>query len=149
MEKIEEAITDEERARQARVAARPLLSGILNLHDFEVCGLGFEQMVSFLTPSRLLLGWSCRRKHGHIILQRPMMRLPTAKTTLLSTGKLVRMVNVSFSDTPHSVWFRPRILRDVTNVDWSTTILGHKTSMPLYIVRVIFGRGSVLLTSHT
>lgn len=32
------------------------------------------------------------------------------------------------------VWFRPRILRDVSSVDWSTTILGCKSSLPLYIV---------------
>lgn len=32
-------ITDEERARQARVAARPSLSEIISLHDFEVCNL--------------------------------------------------------------------------------------------------------------
>lgn len=36
------------------------------------------------------------------------------------------------------VWFRPRILRDVTEVDWSTTILGHRSSMPLYIVSIIY-----------
>ena len=34
----------------------------------------------------------------------------------------------------HRVWFRPRILRDVTTVDFSTKILGHASSMPLYIV---------------
>ncbi|ELU42074.1 cytochrome b2 [Rhizoctonia solani AG-1 IA] len=28
------------------------------------------------------------------------------------------------------IWFRPRVLRDVTKVDWSTTILGQKSSMP-------------------
>jgi L-lactate dehydrogenase (cytochrome) len=32
------------------------------------------------------------------------------------------------------VWFRPRILRDVSTVNWSTTILGCKSSLPLYIV---------------
>ena len=32
------------------------------------------------------------------------------------------------------VWFRPRILRDVSNVDWSTTILGQTSSLPVYIV---------------
>lgn len=26
------------------------------------------------------------------------------------------------------LWFRPRIMRDVTNIDFSTTILGHKVS---------------------
>lgn len=37
------------------------------------------------------------------------------------------------------VWFRPRILRDVSSVDWSTTILGQKSSLPLYIVRLTTG----------
>ena len=34
------------------------------------------------------------------------------------------------------VWFRPRILRDVSVVDWSTTILGQKSTLPVYIVSV-------------
>lgn len=32
------------------------------------------------------------------------------------------------------IWFRPRILRNVEKVDWSHSILGHKTSLPVYIV---------------
>jgi L-lactate dehydrogenase (cytochrome) len=35
------------------------------------------------------------------------------------------------------IWFRPRVLRDVTRVDWSTSILGQKSSMPVYIVSYI------------
>ncbi|KAF9268560.1 glyoxylate dehydrogenase [Marasmius fiardii PR-910] len=38
------------------------------------------------------------------------------------------------------VWFRPRILRDVTVVDWSTTILGHKSSLPVYISATALGK---------
>ncbi|KXN87469.1 Cytochrome b2, mitochondrial [Leucoagaricus sp. SymC.cos] len=38
------------------------------------------------------------------------------------------------------VWFRPRVLRDVTNVDWSTTILGQKSSMPVYISATALGK---------
>lgn len=38
------------------------------------------------------------------------------------------------------IWFRPRILRNVTTVDWSTSILGHATSMPLYIVSIFRGK---------
>uniref|UniRef100_A0A0W0GCF0 L-lactate dehydrogenase (cytochrome) n=1 Tax=Moniliophthora roreri TaxID=221103 RepID=A0A0W0GCF0_MONRR len=38
------------------------------------------------------------------------------------------------------IWFRPRILRDVTNVDWSTTILGHKSSLPVYISATALGK---------
>ncbi|KAI0691912.1 glyoxylate dehydrogenase [Cytidiella melzeri] len=38
------------------------------------------------------------------------------------------------------VWFRPRILRDVSTVDWSTTILGCKSSLPLYISATALGK---------
>ncbi|KAH9944578.1 FMN-dependent dehydrogenase-domain-containing protein [Amylocystis lapponica] len=40
----------------------------------------------------------------------------------------------------HRVWFRPRVLRNVTNVDWSTTILGHFSRMPLYITATALGK---------
>ncbi|EIM85014.1 uncharacterized protein STEHIDRAFT_81830 [Stereum hirsutum FP-91666 SS1] len=40
----------------------------------------------------------------------------------------------------HRIWFRPRILRDMTSVDWSTTILGHKSSMPIYITATALGK---------
>ncbi|KAG8955612.1 hypothetical protein FRC04_007603 [Tulasnella sp. 424] len=38
------------------------------------------------------------------------------------------------------IWFRPRILRDVTHVDWSTTILGHRSPMPVYITATALGK---------
>ncbi|KAF9446522.1 hypothetical protein P691DRAFT_794412 [Macrolepiota fuliginosa MF-IS2] len=38
------------------------------------------------------------------------------------------------------VWFRPRVLRDVSNVDWTTTILGQKSSMPVYISATALGK---------
>ncbi|KAJ3513976.1 hypothetical protein NLJ89_g2631 [Agrocybe chaxingu] len=38
------------------------------------------------------------------------------------------------------VWFRPRILRDVTSVDWSTNILGCKSSLPVYISATALGK---------
>ncbi|KAJ3784407.1 glyoxylate dehydrogenase [Lentinula aff. detonsa] len=38
------------------------------------------------------------------------------------------------------VWFRPRILRDVTVVDWSTTILGQKSNLPVYISATALGK---------
>ena len=36
----------------------------------------------------------------------------------------------------HRIWFRPRVLRDMTKVDCKTTILGQKSSMPIYVVRI-------------
>ncbi|KAG6883348.1 hypothetical protein C0993_006663, partial [Termitomyces sp. T159_Od127] len=38
------------------------------------------------------------------------------------------------------IWFRPRVLRDVSSVDWSTTILGQKSSLPVYISATALGK---------
>ncbi|EED14292.1 mitochondrial cytochrome b2, putative [Talaromyces stipitatus ATCC 10500] len=51
----------------------------------------------------------------------------------------------------HKVWFRPRILVDVEKVDFSTTMLGSKTSVPFYITATALGKlghpeGEVVLT---
>ncbi|KAF8806582.1 hypothetical protein BYT27DRAFT_7101926 [Phlegmacium glaucopus] len=40
----------------------------------------------------------------------------------------------------HRIWFRPQILIDVTKVDWSTIILGHRSSMPVYITATALGK---------
>lgn len=51
----------------------------------------------------------------------------------------------------HRVWFRPRILRDVKHVDFSTKIWNFPTSMPVYITATALGKlghpdGEVALT---
>lgn len=38
------------------------------------------------------------------------------------------------------LWFRPRVLRDVTNVDFSCTMLGTKSSIPIYITATALGK---------
>ncbi|KNE93007.1 hypothetical protein PSTG_13642 [Puccinia striiformis f. sp. tritici PST-78] len=38
------------------------------------------------------------------------------------------------------IWFRPRILVNVSNIDYSTTILGTRTSIPLYITATALGK---------
>ncbi|KAI0688164.1 glyoxylate dehydrogenase [Cerioporus squamosus] len=38
------------------------------------------------------------------------------------------------------IWWRPRILRDVSSVDWSTTILGQKSTLPVYISATALGK---------
>ncbi|KAF8584286.1 hypothetical protein K439DRAFT_1633670 [Ramaria rubella] len=40
----------------------------------------------------------------------------------------------------HRIWFRPRVLRDVTTVNFSATILGYKSSMPVYITATALGK---------
>ncbi|PYH88747.1 hypothetical protein BO71DRAFT_488509 [Aspergillus ellipticus CBS 707.79] len=56
----------------------------------------------------------------------------------------------------HKVWFRPRVLVDVENVDFSTTMLGTKVSVPFYVTATALGKlgnpeGEVVLTraAHT
>lgn len=38
------------------------------------------------------------------------------------------------------IWFRPRILRDVSNVDYSTSLLGQKSTLPIYITATALGK---------
>lgn len=51
----------------------------------------------------------------------------------------------------HKIWFRPKILVDVEKVDFSTTMLGTKVDLPMYITATALGKlghheGEVLLT---
>lgn len=51
----------------------------------------------------------------------------------------------------HRIWFRPQVLVDVENVDFSTTMLGTKTDIPFYVTATALGKlgnpeGEVVLT---
>ncbi|KAK5128634.1 hypothetical protein LTR08_003955 [Meristemomyces frigidus] len=51
----------------------------------------------------------------------------------------------------HKIWFRPRILQDVEQIDLSTTMLGTKVSIPFYVTATALGKlgnpeGEVVLT---
>ncbi|KAI0908098.1 FMN-dependent dehydrogenase-domain-containing protein [Ustulina deusta] len=51
----------------------------------------------------------------------------------------------------HRIWFRPRVLVDVKSVDFSTTMLGTRVSMPFYVTATALGKlghpeGEVVLT---
>ncbi|KAI9276428.1 FMN-dependent dehydrogenase-domain-containing protein [Sporodiniella umbellata] len=51
----------------------------------------------------------------------------------------------------HRIWFRPRVMIDVKNVDCSTTMLGSYSSLPLYISATALGKlghpeGELVLT---
>lgn len=132
-----------------RMELRPSLDEILNLHDFEVRSVLFHDIYFSPISFSRLRKQSCQKKPGPTIAQQLMMRLPFAKITLLTTGVFrVLESNMAcssfFKDMGTSMrfqvtlltvcQFRPRVLRDVSTVDFSSTILGHKTSMPIYIV---------------
>ncbi|KAI5360777.1 Putative FMN-dependent dehydrogenase, cytochrome b5-like heme/steroid binding protein [Septoria linicola] len=51
----------------------------------------------------------------------------------------------------HKIWFRPRILKNVEQIDLSTTMLGTKVSIPFYVTATALGKlgnpeGEVVLT---
>ncbi|KAJ5152658.1 Cytochrome b2 [Penicillium canariense] len=51
----------------------------------------------------------------------------------------------------HKIWFRPRVLVDVANIDMSTTMLGTPCSIPFYVTATALGKlghpeGEVVLT---
>ncbi|GLB37706.1 putative conserved region in glutamate synthase [Lyophyllum shimeji] len=107
VERVEVEVTDEEKARLARIAARPPLSTILNLHDFEA------------------------------IARQVMADKAWAYYSSAADDEITNRENHA---AYHRIWFRPRVLRDVTEVDFATTILGHKSSMPIYITATALGK---------
>ena len=51
----------------------------------------------------------------------------------------------------HKIWFRPRVLQDVSKIDFSTTMLGTKVDIPFYVTATALGKlghpeGEVVLT---
>jgi len=89
VEKVQVKITDEEKARQERVANRPPLDEILNLHDFEVCQR--KNSLRRVLSRRPLQGKPCLKKHGHITLLPRMMKLQPGRIMLLITGNLLSL----------------------------------------------------------
>ncbi len=90
--------------------------------------------------SRLWPRPSSPRRPGPTTRRPLMTRLLFAKTGLPSNGQCAYILAESRDQHNYSVWFRPRILRDVTSVDWSTTILGQKSSLPVYISATALGK---------
>ncbi|KAJ7228304.1 FMN-dependent dehydrogenase-domain-containing protein [Mycena pura] len=107
VEKVVVEITDEEKARQERMANRPSLEEVLNLHDFE----NISKQV-----------------------------MPEKAWAYYSSAADDEITNRENHAAFHRIWFRPRILRDVTRVDWTTSILGHRSSMPVYITATALGK---------
>src|SRR5437764_8238893 len=51
----------------------------------------------------------------------------------------------------HRIWFRPKVLVNVEKIDYSTTMLGAKCSIPFYVTATALGKlghpeGEVILT---
>ncbi|GAA5921880.1 hypothetical protein JCM1841_000961 [Sporobolomyces salmonicolor] len=66
--------------------------------------------------------------------------LPTAAWAYYSSGADDEITMRENRGAYQRLWFRPRILRDVTTIDFSSTILGHKTTLPIYITATALGK---------
>ncbi|KAL7277781.1 hypothetical protein ACG7TL_008724 [Trametes sanguinea] len=113
-------VTEDEKRRQALIAARPPLDNILNMHDF-------ESVARMVLPDKAWAYYSSA-SDDEITLRENRMAYQSTTPTEAHLYGVIR------------VWFRPRILRDVSSVDWSTTILGQKSSLPLYISATALGK---------
>ncbi|KAI6107543.1 glyoxylate dehydrogenase [Pisolithus thermaeus] len=110
--KVEKVLTEEEKKRQELVAARPPIDEIVNLHDFEA-------VAKAILPPK---AW--------------------AYYSSASDDEITIRENRAAYQRKHiyRIWFRPRILRDVSVVNWSTTILGYRSSLPVYISATALGK---------
>ena len=118
IEKVEVVITDAEKERLKRVENKPSLSEILNLHDFEA-------IAKLVMPEKAWAYYSSAaddeitNRENHMAYHRYVLTLSDI---------------LSCIETGYRIWFRPQILVDVEKVDFSTRILGQKSTMPIYIV---------------
>ncbi|KAL5504740.1 hypothetical protein ACEPAH_7403 [Sanghuangporus vaninii] len=107
VEEVIEEKTPDQRRRETLWAARPPVSEILNLYDFEVL-------------SRSIL--------------------PPKTWYYYSSGADDEIALRENHNAFQRVWFRPRVLRNVSAVDMSHSILGCKSSMPFYISAMALGK---------
>jgi hypothetical protein len=77
------------------------------------------------------------RRLGHIIPRQQTTKLLTVRIMRHTTGKFSLLNKLLVLTMLFRIWFRPRVLRNVERVDYSTTILGQKTTMPVYIVNFV------------
>ncbi|KAI8973956.1 FMN-dependent dehydrogenase-domain-containing protein [Trametes punicea] len=125
--KVTKKVTEEEKRRQALLAARPPLDNVLNMHDF-------ESVAKTVLPEKAWAYYSSTSDDEITLCGNRMAYQRRVQFYLGDAQEALTKLRV------HRVWFRPRILRDVSSVDWSTTILGQKSSFPLYISATALGK---------
>ncbi|KAK2595952.1 hypothetical protein QQS21_006482 [Conoideocrella luteorostrata] len=121
----------EEAARLERVELKPLLSQCYNLFDFEAVARRLMKNTAWGYYSS-----AADDEIGHDGANIPFSAFET-----------MRENHSAF----HRIWFRPQVLVDVETVDFTTTMLGTKCSIPFYVTATALGKlgnpeGEVVLT---
>lgn len=125
--------------------AVPTLAGVLNLLDMEVrseTAVVFEELLLMHCLIRMPLRYYSNRKDTHTThlqqIPKEVSCLPYLLALSLNpNSSTAKIWNNSAYDL---IRFRPRVLVDVEQADLSTTILGRKSSLPLFIAPAAMGR---------
>ncbi|KAJ5101318.1 FMN-dependent dehydrogenase [Penicillium alfredii] len=144
VEQEEKAFDPEEAARQERLQRMPPLAACYNLMDFEAVARQVMKKTAWAYYSSgaddEIVSVIC------VHLRVDIFSTLSNKTNTIEP-QTMRENHAAF----HKIWFRPRVLVDVENVDLSTTMLGSKVSIPFYVTATALGKlghpeGEVVLT---
>lgn len=134
VEKEQEEEDPDEQARQERIKNKPILEQCYNLMDFEA--------VAKYVMKKTAWAYYSSGADDEIV---SLSNRRVFWTDLI--GQTMRENHSAY----HKIWFRPRVLVDVSEIDFSTTMLGTKVDMPFYVTATALGKlghpeGEVVLT---
>lgn len=111
------------------------VDSIQSILDFEVSSFSpsFSYETSLIRRSNTHRTFVRRGRGG--ITQRERIRSTVNAFSLLIYGSRLMIGTALYnnSDAYNRVWFRPKVMIDVTDVDTSTKILGVNSSIPVYV----------------
>ena len=126
----EKEFDPDEEERQERIKRMPILEQCYNLMDFEAVARRVMKKTAWAYYSsgaddEIVSQWC------NILYE------------VLTVSETMRENHSAF----HKIWFRPRILHDVENIDLSTKMLGTKVDIPFYVTATALGQWRHCCTS--
>ena len=113
----------DEEERQERIKRMPILEQCYNLMDFEA--------VARRVMKKTAWAYYSSGADDEIVSQWCNFHYE-----VLTLNETMRENHSAF----HKIWFRPRILHDVENIDLSTRMLGTKVDIPFYVTATALGQ---------
>ena len=118
----EKEFDPDEEERQDRIKRMPILEQCYNLMDFEAVARRVMKKSAWAYYSS---GADDEIVSNGVLFPRK----------ILTVYETMRENHSAF----HKIWFRPRILHDVENIDLSTRMLGTKVDIPFYVTATALG----------
>ena len=126
----EKELDPEDGDRQERIKCMPILEQCYNLMDFEA--------VARRVMKKTAWAYYSSGADDEIVSQ-----WCNVENEVLTVNETMRENHSAF----HKIWFRPRILHDVENIDLSTKMLGTKVDIPFYVTATALGQWRHCCTS--